>query len=381
MFLRIVANQARYKWPITLLLWVAMTALVSLYVYLGNSARFSNRSMQLIMKGMGHNLLILPDGAEALDTYLCTDEQMLFAGDVTARMARETRLPSKYYVSVLQRRLEVGGHTLLLTGIAPVARPDETAEKDNMMTAIPRGHARLGSQAARLAGGSAGSPITVLSRVFQVDEVLPPQGALEDYRLYLSLADAQDLLGTQGKINLILAFLCMEDRPLPAVLKHEVQMMKERFPGLQLVARMDIAQGRDLARRTTSRYLRYLLVLVLCITVMVIIVTGLQEVAERRRETGVLLAMGARYAYVIGLYVAKLLAVALPASVAGFCIGSSLSLWLLQSVLITHMLPLAVVWSQLPAVAGLTCLVAVLAAVVPMAKLVRMDPNAVLIEE
>ena len=91
MFLKIIANQARYRWHITLLLWVAMTALVSLYVYLGNSARFTNRSMQLIMKNMGHNLLILPREADPLDTYRCTDKQVLFDEDVTFRMAEHTQ--------------------------------------------------------------------------------------------------------------------------------------------------------------------------------------------------------------------------------------------------------------------------------------------------
>ena len=98
MFLRMLVNQARHKWPVTLLLWAAMTALVSLYVYLGNSARFSNRSMQLIMKSMGHNLLILPAKADPLEAYLCGDGQTLFDDGVTPRMAHHTELASKYYV-------------------------------------------------------------------------------------------------------------------------------------------------------------------------------------------------------------------------------------------------------------------------------------------
>ncbi len=381
MFLRIVANQAWHKWPITLLLWVAMTALVSLYVYLGNSARFSNRSMQLIMKRMGHNLLILPADAEPLDTYLCSGQQPLFGDDVTKRMAKESRLPSRYYVSVLQTRIEAGGRTLLLTGIEPVARADETAEKANMVTAIAPGSARLGSAAAKALGATVGEAATVLSREFRVAEVLPAQGTLDDYRVYLPLADCQSLLGRQGEINAILAFLCMHGGTLPQVMARHKRLMAASFPGFQTVTRMDIAQSRALARQTTSRYLRYLLLLVLCITVVVIVVTGLQEVAERRREVGILLAMGARYAYVVGLYVTKLLAVALAASLAGFLLGSHLSQWLLSPVLVSQTRPVAVVWGQLPPVIGLTCLVAVVAAAVPTVKLVRMDPNAILIED
>jgi len=77
-FTKTVISQAKHKWSITLMLWVAMMALVSLYVYLDNSLRSSNRSMQLIMQNMGHNLLILPVGAEPIDAYVCTDSQALF---------------------------------------------------------------------------------------------------------------------------------------------------------------------------------------------------------------------------------------------------------------------------------------------------------------
>ncbi len=381
MFLRIVANQARHKWPITLLLWAAMTALVSLYVYLGNSARFSNRSMQLIMKRLGHNLLILPRDGDPLDTHLCTDAQRPFPDDVTRQMARQRQMPSRYYVSVLQTRIDERGQALLLTGIEPVARADETAEKQNLIAPLAPGHARLGSAAARALGAVAGTTVAVAARGFQVDETLPPEGTLDDYRVYIPLADAQALLGRPGQINAIMAFLCMHLGPLPRTLAYQKRVMGEQFPAYQVITRMSIARGRALARQTTSGYLRYLLVLVLCITVVVIVATGLQEVSERRREVGILVAMGARYAYVVGLYVVKLLALAVAASVAGFLIGSYLSLWLMTPMLVTQTRQVAILWRQLPSVAGLTCLVAALAAVVPMAKLVRMDPNAILIEE
>jgi predicted lysophospholipase L1 biosynthesis ABC-type transport system permease subunit len=144
---------------------------------------------------------------------------------------------------------------------------------------------------------------------------------------------------------------------------------------------MNILQGRYLARMTTDRYLGYLLLLVLGITVLVIAVTGLQEVAERRHEIGILLAMGAGYTYIILLYVAKILAVALVSSIAGFLIGSCLSKGLLAPVLISETSPVAIIWGQLPHTIALTCLVALAAEVIPLMKLVRTNPNVVLTEE
>ena len=93
------------------------------------------------------------------------------------------------------------------------------------------------------------------------------------------------------------------------------------------------------------------------------------------------LAMGAGYAYIVGLYVVKVLAIALTAATSGFVIGSHLSLWLLSPVLAANTRPVSIVWAQLPGAIGLTCLVAVAAAVLPTARLLCMDPTVILIEE
>jgi len=381
MFFKMLISQARHKWPITLLLCVAMTVLVSLYVYLRNSARFSNRSMQIVMKSMGHNLLILPRNADPLAVHLCADGQTAFAQDTTTRLAQVRRFPSKYYVSVLQKRVQVAGHTLVLTGIEPVPRPDETPEKGNMVTAIPPQHARLGAGAAQALGVAAGGSVAIGPRSFQVDEVLPSQGSIDDYRVYIRLDECQAIAGEPGRIHAIMAFLCMHMGSLRKTMRYQREGMHELFPDLDVIVKTPIAQGRAAARTTTSRYLHYLLSLVLCITVVMIAVTGLQEVTERRREVGILLAMGANYTYIVGLYIAKLLAIALLASGVGFGIGSTLSCWLMSPVLVTNTRPVAILWGQLPGVAGLACLVAVLAASLPVAKLVRMDPKTILAEE
>jgi len=381
MFTKIIIAQGRHKWAITLMLWVAMTALVSLYVYLDNSARFSNRSMQLIMKNMGHNLLILPKAADPIDTYLCTDGQVLFDQDVTGQMARHRRLASKYYTSMLQQRCTLGAAKVVLTGIQPVMRGDETPEKPHITTPIAPGRARLGSSAAAALKARPGDSIDIYAERFEVEQVLEPQGTIDDHRVYLNLADCQGVLDKPGKINAVLAFLCLSGTSLQGATDRQLTRFGQLFGGYAMTTRTRIAQGRYLARMTTSRYLHYLLALVLCVVVILVVVTGLQEVSERTREVGILLAMGAGYVYVIGLYVVKLLGISLVAAACGFGIGSWLSRGLLSDVLIANTRPVTVLWGRLPVVVGLTCAVAAAAAVVPMIKLVRTDPNAVLTEE
>jgi ABC-type antimicrobial peptide transport system permease subunit len=184
-----------------------------------------------------------------------------------------------------------------------------------------------------------------------------------------------------GKINAILSFLCLHSTTQEGMAKYQKERMGKLFPGYKVISKLHIAQGRSLARVTTSRYLYCLLALVTCITVIVITVTGLQEVAERRQETGILLAMGAGYPYIVGLYVFKMLGLAAAAALAGFLGGSWLAKALLSPVLAVNTRAMGLVWEQFPGVLGLTVLVAVAATALPMLKLVRTDPNLVLTEE
>jgi ABC-type lipoprotein release transport system permease subunit len=381
MFLRILFNQARHKWGIALLILLAMTSLVTLYVYSNNTTRFANRSMQLVMKYMGHNLLLLPEEADIRSIYLCSDNQLPFPDETTRRLAATLSLSSKYYVSVLQARTEVEGEELVLTGIEPVARKDETAEKRNMVLPLADDEARLGSESARKLQKDVGQSVQVRGEEFRVVEILPPKANLDDCRVYINLARCQEMLDQQGKISFILAFLCLHAGSLDRALSLQEQGLAEKFPELRQISRMDVAQGRYLARMTTGKFLHYLLGIVGAATVVVIAVTGLQEVGDRRHETGILIAMGVSHTYVVGLYLVKTLVLALAASLVGFLLGSALAVHLTASFLVVNTRPVTVLWEQLPGVVGLTCAVAVLAETAPIVKLLRLDPNTILAEQ
>lgn len=364
-----------------MLVGLAMTCLVTLYVYLDNTTRFANRAMQLVMKNMGHNLLVLPEIANPWDVYLCTESQVLFPDDVTERMSDSLALSSKYYVSVLQARLEVEGQEVLLTGIAPVAREDETPEKRNMIGPLADNETRLGSECARQIEKQVGDSVEVDGASFRVVELLPPRAMADDCRMYINLHQCQRLLGKPGQINFILAFLCLHAGSLDESLASQENQLSRLFPGYRQISRMDIAQGRYLARMTTQKSLYYLLAVVAVVTVMVIAVTGLQEVHDRRHETGILVAMGVSHYYLTGLYLVKILVLATVASLVGFVLGSGLAIELTTPFLVVNTKSVTVVWSHFPAVAALTCAVAIVAEMIPVAKLLTLDPNTILTEE
>jgi ABC-type antimicrobial peptide transport system permease subunit len=178
-----------------------------------------------------------------------------------------------------------------------------------------------------------------------------------------------------------LSFLCLHAGSLEQSLQHQEKQLAEQFPDFRQISRMDIAQGRYLARRSTKKSLYYLAFLVSAITVIIIAVTGVQEVNDRRQETGILIALGVPTWSLIGLYLSKILLMAVLASVFGFLLGSQLAVIWTQDFLIVNTRPITFLWEQLPGVMAVACSVAVLAELLPVVKLLSLDPTTILVQE
>ena len=381
MRLTLIFRQALHKRLVTVLLFLALTASVSLYVYISNTSRYTNRSMQLIVKRLGHNLIILPDSTDPLDVYWCTDKQVVFSENIAVRLADHAALASRYFVSVLQTRLARNGKTFLLTGIGIVQRSDETAEKGNMIRPVRDSEVRLGAMAARQLGQSAGDTLHINGAVYTVESVVMERGDEDDYRIFINMSTLQAMLKQEGRIHYVLAFLCQHGSDVVKTIKNERAMLKDIAPGMKLITKTGLIQGRALARLTTDRTLYYLLGLILIVTIMIIIISGAQEVAERRKETGILTAMGAGYGYILSLYLIKIGLLALSASVAGFIAGSTLAVYWTSGFLVTETMEVAYQWADLPKICFVTLITALMAESIPLISLVRSDPSRILMEE
>ncbi len=380
MFIRLLSGQAKHKWQLAFLVFLTLASLVTLFVYVRNTTRFSTRSMQLVMKNMGHNLLILPEEADPLAVYQSSGEQTLFSDTATHTLAQAGHLPTRYFVSVLQKTVEEDGHRFLLTGIEPVRRADETSEKGNMIRPLQPGQVRMGASAAAKAAVEVGDAFRILGMEFVVVELLPEKGTETDFRVYIPLKDCQELLGQPGQINSVLSFMCLHGGSMKAAEEYLHEELPKVLPGFRVLVKQDMAQARFLARLTTSKSLYYVLALVLTITILVIVIAGLHEVSDRRHETGILVAMGTSYSYIIALYLAKAVSLALIASVAGFLLGSQLAVWFTTPFLVTKTQVVGILWEQLPSTIALAVVVVLLSEIIPMFQLLRTDPNQTLRE-
>lgn len=366
---------------VSLLLVFSIGGVSALSAYVGNSARFHNRSIQLIMKDTGHNLWFLHRDANLLDAVAGLPRMPDFDEERIQQLAADRDIASTYWGNVLQARTTVLDREVLLTGYQVIDDHQVTEEKAHLLEPLPPAHAALGHTLAVAWSLSPGDPLTINSRQYLVQSVHAPNGTMDDARLWVPLADAQEILGRPGRANLMLGFLCMRGRSLEAGIAALQKRMAEKHDDLQVVPLMNLLNARALTRLTTTRYLGYLKYLALAVSALLLAVAGWMEVNQRRYELALMSAMGASRSFLVFFFLAKLLLLSLVAGLAGFLAGSAASVRWLAPVLVTHTRQVAVVWSDLPSVMLPVMIMIVLAAVIPLVYIVRLEPARVLAEE
>ncbi len=374
-------RQMRHGWMVSLLLALSIAGVVALYTYVNNSARFHNRSMQLIMKDTGHNLWFMSASANLLDIVSGSTNAPTIAADRIHSLSADRRVASTYWANVLQGRTRVRDADVLLTGLEVIDDDQVTEEKAHLFADLPPGTAALGYTLARDWDLKPGDTFPALGRTYQVQTVHTPNGTIDDTRLWVPLADAQQTLNLPGRANLILGYLCMQGRTLEAGIQRLQSQIAAQHADLQVIPLMNLLNARALARMTTSRYLHYLTGIIALITALMIAAVSWMEINERRYESAILMTMGASRGFLFRFFLAKLCLLAVIAATIGFLIGGFASIYWLSPVLVTHTQPVALVWSALPSILLRTLALTGLAAFFPLLHLARLDPTRILAEE
>ena len=303
------------------------------------SAAFEDALRRITLK-MGRNIAVVPAGA---------DPAALWAGETGAADMDEalvgklaaSDVPAEHYLGKLQVRLtpEQGGPGVL-TGImgdvGAVGRGK--GQKSPMGFEVKRGQCVLGAAVAERLGdqGKSGARLTLMGRPFTVaavpakeagkgaaQDALKPAGPIEDLRIFINIADAQELLGKPGKIHAIdaLGCVCPIDGTVNPLKKIEGQIEKT-LPGTRAATYVSIANARMIARQGAE--LTHNLT-VGALAVLALLVVGFylySDVRERREELGMFLAVGFSPARLAGMFAAKLFLVAGIGALVGYAAGT-----------------------------------------------------------
>jgi putative ABC transport system permease protein len=175
----------------------------------------------------------------------------------------------------------------------------------------------LGSDAAKVLDVEPGGRLIVNGSTFRVSGVLAQTGSQDDALIFAVLARAQKLLGKEGKITIAeVAALC-HGCPISDM----VTQIAEKLPDAKVSAIQQVVAGRLKALEQFRKFSIGVAAVVVFIGSLMVLVTMMGSVSERKAEIGVFRAIGFRQSHIMRIIIFEAALVSLFAGLLGYCLG------------------------------------------------------------
>lgn len=287
-----------------------------------------------ITKNMGFNITILPEGENLAEFYASDFAQKTMPYEFVDRLANSPDIVTINHLRpALIRKMEwpERKRQVLLMGVSGVVPFAHRNPKKPLSQPVPKGTMHVGSVLAKELGLKEGEQVTFAGHEFQIGKIYPQRGSKDDITVWIDLAAAQEMLGLEGRINMIQALECncaTVDR-LAEIQQEIGKLLGGKVQVIELattaIARAKAREGVKAEGQATiarlERFASILLPLVVLAASTVVGLILLANVRERRAEIGILRAVGARSSQVFLLFVAKGFALGVLGAVLGYLVG------------------------------------------------------------
>ncbi|MBL8026581.1 MAG: ABC transporter permease [Fibrobacteres bacterium] len=354
---------------------------VAAVTFLMTTSEASKRSIQLITKNMGQNLILIHEETKAEDYYMATGKEQLFPIKWIDTLLNMENVVTTYHVAILQLRDTINGVNAVLTGAKPVKglKTASPSEKKNPFTEIIPGSVRLGSEVATELNVKAGSSILIKGKTFIVDRIEKSLGTTDDYRIYLDLKEMQSLAGVPQNINAVLALDCLcEGEPISVTEKRIRDTIVRILPNIKVMSLRKIAIARHEAREATDKYNRIVIILLMAASIAFIVIHSWSEARHREKESALLSALGYPSSLTVKMYLSKSLIISIIPTLAGFAIGSITALKIGEQIVKAK---IQTDYTLLPWLLGAALVICIIAFLPALNRALKSDPVDLLREE
>ena len=356
-----------------------------------------------IMKKLGFNILLLPEGQRLAELYLAGHSTHDMPESYVDRLANSGMMTIRHLLPIAEQEIqwpEEDGRTIVLVGTRGEVPLSHRAPLEPMMIPVPAGSAVLGYAIWDSLGLGVGDTITILGRKFSVGRCHPERGTRDDLTVWIDLAEAQQLLSMEGRINAILALKCHCEGSDVSSIRESIAAI---LPGVQVIElatrAITRADARDRAAAAAKAALEaervhrlqlrgereafgsWLVPLVTLGAAVWIGLLALVNVRERTAEIGILRALGVRSRQIMLVFLGRAVLVGLAGAVLGYGIGFAVGLLAGEVSLVVHNARVLFMPGLLVLVTATAPLLAALASWPPALAAARQDPALVLREE
>ncbi len=237
-------------------------------------------------------------------------------------------------VPIITTMMNIGGRPMAVIGIDPTQATKLyhlTFEAGGIPVTGEENAAILGGATAAELGVSVNDSITLSAQLGGVGETFKVTGILRsigggqlNVGCFISLRAAQRLLGKEGYVSTIMVRL---DNPAQG---EQVEAnLKNMFPNARIVKQEEILRNIDRIMNIINGVLLALASISLGVGALGIMNTIMMSVHERRREIGMLKAVGAERWHILLIFLSEALLISLTGGVLG-CILGLLGVYLIQ---------------------------------------------------
>ncbi len=296
------------------------------------------------MLKLGFNIVILPEDL-VLAEWHADDYSTKYMPDSYAdRLAESDVVSIRHILPSLQQKIlwPERNRTIILVGTRGEVPNLHLSPQNSLVQPVPAGTVILGHELHKSMQIEAGDRIAILGKPFTVTTCYSERGNKDDITAWISLEEAQQMLGKEGKINAILALECLcTGNALPTIRK-EVSAI---LPGTQVIERESQALARAEARNQVSleaettlekeeqsreslrdereRMASVLVPVILLACALWIALMGYMNVRSRRGEIGILRAMGVTTKRIFMLFIWKHVSMGILGGIGGLILGST----------------------------------------------------------
>lgn len=311
---------------IVILLTVIVASTVSVAIYTLSKA--SEDETRKIMREQGLNLYIFPKGTNLIDFYSINNTPAFPEAYIDTLANSKTFDAVRHLTGILQvkypdwKDANGSSHQIVLLGYKDEAMQRFLPKQETMGFDVEKGTVHVGSLIARNIPD--GLPFSIKGTggkeyKFKIAKRLEEGRGMIDQGVSFNLSDLQDVLGMSGQINKIeaLGCVCKDGRINNA--RKQVQAI---FSDLEVTEISSIADARENQRLMMNKYGAFIIPFIM---LTCLLITGLlfyQNVNVRRREIGILKAMGNSNLKIIMMILGKAFILGLAGGFIGFFTGT-----------------------------------------------------------
>lgn len=326
--LKLVIKELLYRKTNSIIILCTAIFAATVFVAIYTLSKASENETRKIMREQGLNLYIFPKGTDLIDFYSANNTVTFPEKYVEILAESKTFDAVRHLTGILQIKYSDwkdpngSSQKILLIGYKDEAMQRFLPKQEIMGTDVTKGSVQVGALIARNIPD--GAPFVITGKdgkpySFKIEKRLEEGKGMIDEGVSFNIEDLQQVVGLPGQINKIeaLGCVCKDGR-----IKNARMQVQSIFPELEVTELFSIAEARENQRIMMNRYGAFIIPFILLSSLLITGLLFYQNVNIRRREIGLLKAMGTSTGQILFMILSKALILGLIGSLAGFLLGS-----------------------------------------------------------